>query len=69
MQRPDGAGVQSRRPIRNLGDAMRLDERYYTADQPHELPEPRGPLSWRPSMLWPALAVIALGAVFLLAAF
>ncbi len=46
---------------------MRLDERYYSADQPHEWPEGRGPLSWRPSMFWPTLAVAALGAVFLLA--
>ena len=46
-----------------------MDERYYTADQPHEWPEARNPMGWRPIMVWPALAVIALGAVFLLTAF
>ena len=49
--------------------SMRLDERYYTADQPHELPEAGGPLSWRPSLLWPALALVALGAALLLTTF
>ncbi len=67
MRRLGGAGKLPDRPIQSLGGTMRLDERYYSADQPHEWPEGRGPLSWRPSMFWPTLAVAALGAIFLLA--
>ncbi len=52
-----------------MGDVMRLDERYYTADQPHELPERHGPFGWRPNMFWPAIAVVAFGAIFAIAAF
>ncbi len=48
---------------------MRLDERYYTADQPHELPEARLPLAWRPATLWPLIAVVSLTAFLLWAAF
>ncbi len=48
---------------------MTMDERYYTADQPHEWPEAHGPLPWRPTTLWPMIAVVSLLAVFLWAAF
>ena len=48
---------------------MNLDERYYTADQPHEWPEAHRPLLWRATTLWPMIAAASLVALLLWAAF